>query len=165
MTNPRAELDPRFSSKDATPTPWEEAREKLQEAEIYWLATVRRDGRPHVTPLLAIWQDDALYFCTGPDEQKAKNLEHSAHCIIATGCNALQGLDLIVEGDAVPVSDQTTLRRLADQYAAKYGWQFSVRDGGFYNDQGGEALVYEVAPKTAFGYGRDGTYSQTRWRF
>ncbi len=29
-------------------------------------STVRPDGRPHVTPLLAVWADDALHFCTGP---------------------------------------------------------------------------------------------------
>lgn len=30
--------------------------------------------------------------------------------------------------------------------------------------QGGGALVFEVAPVSAFGFGK-GTYSQTRWRF
>ena len=31
---------------------------------------------------------------------------------------------------------------------------------------GGKALVYEVAPKTAFGFGKgEGRFSQTRWRF
>ena len=43
-----AELEPQFSSDDATPTPWAEARECLEKAEVYWLSTVRSDGRPHV---------------------------------------------------------------------------------------------------------------------
>ncbi len=47
----------------------------LEASEIFWLSTVRRDGRPHVTPLPAMWLDGALHFCTGPEEQKAKNLE------------------------------------------------------------------------------------------
>ena len=77
---------------------------------MYWLSTVRPDGRPHVTPLLGIWQDGALYFCTGPDERKAKNLARNPHCILTTGCNRLDGLDLVVEGQATKVSDPAELR-------------------------------------------------------
>lgn len=57
--DPMAELQPQFSSDDATPTPWAEARERLEKAEVYWLATVRPDGRPRVTPVVAVWQDGA----------------------------------------------------------------------------------------------------------
>ena len=42
-------------------------------------------GRPHVTPLLAIWLDSALCFCTGASERKAKNLALNPHCIRTTG--------------------------------------------------------------------------------
>ena len=42
---------------------------------------------------------------------------------------------------------------------------FTVRDGAFLNPEGGEAVVYEVRPKTAFGFGKGEPYSQTRWRF
>ena len=68
-----------FSSDDAIPTEWGEGRRKLRDAEVYWLSTVRPDGRPHVTPLLGIWLNGALYFCTGPGERKAKNLAHNPH--------------------------------------------------------------------------------------
>ena len=50
----------------------------LERAELYWLTTVRADGRPHVTPLIAVTADGAVHFCTGLREQKARNLEHSA---------------------------------------------------------------------------------------
>ena len=49
----------------------------LEQAELYWLTTVRADGRPHVTPLIGIAEDAAVYFCTGLREQKARNLEHA----------------------------------------------------------------------------------------
>ena len=114
---PTVELDSQFSSNDATPIPWAEGRERLEGAEVYWISTVRPDGRPHVTPLLSVWLDGALYFCTGPDERKAKNLVRNPHCILATGCNALdEGLDVVVEGDAVGVSDYARLGRVADAY-------------------------------------------------
>src|SRR6202035_5792025 len=96
-----SELHSGYSSKDASATTWVRARRDLQEAELYWLATVRSDGRPHVTPLLGVWQDDAMYFCTGADERKAKNLAQNRHCILMTGRNTLEGLDIVVEGQAV----------------------------------------------------------------
>ncbi len=143
------------------------AREQLETAEIYWLTTVRRDGRPHVTPLGAVWNDGALHFCTGPGEQKARNLEANTHSAVTTGCNAIgEGLDLVVEGDAVRVTDEARLQRLADAWEAKYGgdWHFDVRDGVFHHDAG-EALVFEVAATTAFGFNKGEPFSQTRWRF
>jgi pimeloyl-ACP methyl ester carboxylesterase len=56
-TDPVAELDQRFSRLDATASPWPVAREILERAEVYWLTTVRPDGRPHVTPLIGVWVD------------------------------------------------------------------------------------------------------------
>jgi len=165
---PLTELDARFSSDSATATAWPAALASLETAEVFWLSTVRPDGRPHVTPLLAVWLDDALYFCTGPAERKARNLVENPHCVLTTGSNALDsGLDLVLEGDAQRVTDDAQLRRVADRYLAKYGndWHFEVRDGAFHHASGaGEALVYRVAPVTAFGFGK-GEYSQTRWRF
>jgi nitroimidazol reductase NimA-like FMN-containing flavoprotein (pyridoxamine 5'-phosphate oxidase superfamily) len=165
---PTTELDPQFSSANASPTSWEKARELLQKAEVYWLSTVRPDGRPHVTSLVAVWLDNALYFCTGETERKAKNLVHNAHCIITTGCNTLSsGLDLVVEGEAVRIIDESKLQRVANHYASKYDspFRFTVRDNVFLNSEGGEALVYEVGPVTVFGFGKGETFSQTRWRF
>jgi hypothetical protein len=165
---PVAELQPQFSSEDAITTAWAEGRERLEKAEVYWLSTVRPDGRPHVTPLVAVWLDGALYFCTGLGERKAKNLVHNTHCVITTGCNALsEGLDLVVEGDAVKVSDEAKLRRVANRYDLKYGppFHFTVHDGAFHGDAGNIALVYEVTPTTAFGFGKGKSFSQTRWRF
>ena len=43
-------------------------------AELYWITTVRADGRPHVTPLIGVWFDGAMHFTTGLEEQKARNL-------------------------------------------------------------------------------------------
>ncbi len=164
---PTTELNRQFSTPNATQIPWAEARERLEKAEVYWLTTVRRDGRPHITPVVAVWLDGALFFCTGESERKAQNLVRNSHCGIMTGCNSLsEGLDLVVEGEATIVRDEARLRRVADRYASKYGppFVFTVRDSAFYGE-GGEALVYEVTPAKAFGFGRGEAFSQTRWRF
>ena len=165
-TQPAAELDGRFSAPGTKATEWTDARSALETAEIFWISTVRGDGRPHVTPLIAVWLEDALYFSTGADEQKARNLAHNQHCALTTGCNAIgEGLDIVVEGEAVNVRDEAKLQRVADAYVVKYGsdWQFDVVDGAF-SHSAGVALVFEVAPVRAFGFGK-GAYSQTRWTF
>ena len=154
---------------------WAEGRRRLADAPLYWLATVRPDGRPHVTPLISVWLDDRLYFSTGEDERKAKNLAENPHCILLTGTNTWdEGLDVVVEGDAGLVTDDDCLRRVADAYLAKYGqaWSYTVRDGSLHHGEdhaageyGARVLLYQIVPETAFGFGRGVTFSQTRWRF
>jgi len=166
VKDPETKLGTDFSSAGVKPTPWEQGREALDKAEIYWLSTVRPDGRPHVTPLVAVWMDSTLYFCTGEGERKNKNLQQNPHCILTTGCNSFkEGLDLVVEGDAVRVYDEAKLQLLAALWKSKYDWPWTVREGKFHGDEGNDALVYEVAPTTAFGFGKGDTFSQTRWRF
>ncbi|WP_456242728.1 pyridoxamine 5'-phosphate oxidase family protein [Actinopolyspora lacussalsi] len=85
MTNePVAELHPDYSSAGARATPWHAVVALLEQAEIFWLSTVRADNRPHVTPLPAMWLDGALHFSTGLEEQEGGNLStkpalHSHH--------------------------------------------------------------------------------------
>src|SRR5687768_14981308 len=106
-SDPSAQIDGRFSDPEAGPTPWPDAARVLEEAELYWLTTVRADRRPHVTPLIGVAVDGAMHFCTGLDEQKARNLEHGAHVALTTGNNTWdQGLDVVVEGTAVRVTDR-----------------------------------------------------------
>ena len=165
-TEPQTDLDPRYGEPDATATGWADAARELAAAELSWLSTVRPDGRPHVTPLLTVWRDGALHFCTGANERKARNLATNPHVVLTTGRNALKGgLDLVVEGTAVRVRDTGRLRELAGVWEQKYGsdWHFEVQDDAF-DGQGGPAYVYRVEPATAFGFGK-GPYSQTRWRF
>ena len=130
---------------------------------------VRSDRRPHVTPLPAIWNDGALCFCIGAEKRKAKNLAQNAHCILTTGRNTLneEGLDLVLEGDALRVMDNAELERVAALYEAKYGsgWRYDVRDGALVGGEGNVALVFKVVPVTAFGFGKGAVFSQTRWRF
>jgi hypothetical protein len=136
---------------------------------VYWLTTVRPDGRPHVTTLLGIWFDGALYFSTGPSERKAKNLAENTHCVLTTGRNVLDGLDVVVEGDAAKVSDPTELAGVIGTYETKYGSRFTAPEGTWFGlgdaIRRGDVLVYRVAPTTAFGFSKGTPFSQTRWRW
>ena len=165
---PDAELDPRFSDPNATPTPWVAAREQLEGAKAYWLSTVRPDGRPHVTTIAAVWVDGALHFTTGQTERKAQNLAHNPSCVVTTGTSALEGLDVVIEGGAVRVTDEATLQRLADAYVEKYDqlFVFDVRDGAMWIEGSEDpGLAFEIRPTKGFGFRKGASFSQTRWRF
>ena len=164
---PSAEQDPRFGDPDSPPTPWSEARRVLETAELFWISTVRSDGRPHVTPLPAVWHDGRLHFCTGAAEQKAVNLAGNPHVALTTGTNRWkEGLDLVVEGSAVQVTDGVRLRALADLWRSKYrgDWDFAVEQGRFSHEDGGSAIVFEVAPVKVLAFAK-GRFAQTRYRF
>lgn len=174
---PTAELDARFSEPGAAARPWADVLDVVQHAEIFWLSTVRPDGRPHVTPLPAMWLDGGLHFCTGPDEQKARNLDRNPACALTTGTDRFRtGLDVVAEGRAERVTDDALLRRLAEMWLTKLDWRFEVVDGRFHDPQppgtdgeGGEpgvtALVFRLVPTKVLAFGKGQPYTQTRYRF
>ena len=166
MTTPRTDLDTRFSEPGAKPTSWEDTLAAIKRAEIFWISTVRTDGRPHVTPLVAVWLDDALHFSTGPDEQKARNLAGNPRVALTTGANDWQsGLDVVIEGDAARVTDSQQLDRLAVAWAQKWDgrWQYEVSQDGFRHEVG-TVLVFAVRPAKVLAFTKGG-FSQTRHRF
>jgi len=168
MTEPAAKLDTRFSDAAAEATPWPEVERVLEQAELYWLTTVRADGRPHVTPLIGAWFDGAMHFTTGLEEQKARNLEGNPAVALTTGSNAwAQGLDVVVEGRAARITDGAALQRLADALETKYGavWHFDVGDGVFLHSGGDHsAAVFRVEHSKVLAFAKD-PHAQTTYRF
>jgi hypothetical protein len=164
---PVTTLDTRYSGELAEATPWPEALVLLEQAELFWVSSVRLDGRPHVTPVVALWMDGALYFSSGAEEQKSRNFAANPHCVVTTGCNTWhEGVDIVLHGEVVIVRDLSQLRRVADGFFAKYGndWAFEVADDGTFNGPGG-ALVYQLKPTQALGFGKGHPFSHTRWDF
>lgn len=97
------------------PAAWSDALDRLDGSGTYWLATVRPDGRPHLVPVPAVWVGGTVHFCAGPGTGKVRNLTHSPDCAISVGGD---GLDLVVEGQAVQVTDEPALRAVAEAYAS-----------------------------------------------
>jgi general stress protein 26 len=162
MAEPATRLDSRFSEPGASATTWSDALQVIAEADLFWITTVRQDGRPNVSPLVAVWLDGAIYFATGQTEQKAVNLRTNPNVVLTTGCNSWEhGLDVVVEGIAVPATDRGFLERLASVWATKWDgrWRYEARDGGF-----SDALVYEVRPTKVLAFGR-GAFTQTTHTF
>ena len=151
------------------PLPWSRAVEQLEagSAQSFWLATVRPDGRPHVAGVGGLWVDGKLYFTSGPQTRKSRNLAQNPACVISVG---LPNLDLVIEGTAARVTDEDTLQNLAQRYNAQ-GWPARVSDGALTAEYSAPSagpppwLVYVVTPKTAFGVATAAPNGATRWQF
>ena len=153
------------------PIPWSVALKALESAEAQartpFLATTRPDGRPHAAAVGALWDDGALYFTSGAGTRKSRNIAERAACVIAW---SLEGIDLVIEGTAVKVTDDETLQRLAKRYADQ-SWPARVRDGAFtapyMAPSGGPPPwdLYAVRPETVFGVRTVDPGGATRWRF
>jgi hypothetical protein len=75
---PTAELDSRLSSDDATPIPWAKGRERLEEAEVYWISAVRPDGRTS----RRCWPSGWTARCTSPPVRT--NARRRTSCVTPT---------------------------------------------------------------------------------
>ncbi|HEY7147618.1 MAG TPA: pyridoxamine 5'-phosphate oxidase family protein [Streptosporangiaceae bacterium] len=163
-TEPTAQLHEGFSQPGATAPSWAQVAQVLSDSEMFWLSSVRADGRPHVTPLPAVWHDDTLHFCCGAAEQKAKNLASEPRCILTTGTSQLRsGLDVVVEGTATRVTDQARLTELAAIWKSKLDWDFEVTGDAFRDPAGRHGLVFALTPAKILSFGK-APYTQTRFR-
>ena len=188
---PTGKIDPRYGDPTATAPPWKDIEDLLMNAQLYWIITVRADGRPHAVPLVGVWYDGAFAFCTGSEEQKQRNLDANRHVAVTTGTTGASGWDsgkavttgstgangwdsgkdVVVEGRAVRVTDAEALQALADAWFAKYGedWKFEVRGQEFVelSHSGGStdvgARVYRVTPEKVIAFGD--AHGQTTYRF
>jgi len=134
---------------------WSWVTERLANARTYWLATTRPDGRPHVMPLWAIWMDNMLYFSTGNQSRKARNLVANPHCVVSVehGNEAV-----IVEGAVESLDDPAVLKQFAVAYGKKYAWDMEEST----------EPIYALHPAVVFGLSANtGEFTQTatRWTF
>lgn len=112
-----------------------------RETEV-WVATVRRDGRPHLTPVWFVWLDERLYFCTGADTQKWVNLLNNQNIALSlVDAHAV----VIIEGEAHAVNRQTT-ERLAEYFLGKYDWDYRT-------DESADWRLVEVTPHKILAWG------------
>jgi hypothetical protein len=163
-------LDPEESE-----IPWSRAFEQLDKLEprggnrgpTCWLTTTRPDGRPHVAGVVGFWADNALYFVSGPQTRKARNLARDARCSFAM---SLPDLDLVLDGTASRVTDADTLTRVAQGLAAR-GWPLEVEEEMVTASFRAPTAppppwhLHVFRPDTALGIATSGAGGATRWRF
>ena len=133
---------------------WERVGKLLAASRNYWVCTTRPDGRPHAMPVWGLWLDDRVYFSTGLDSRKARNLKANANVAVhlESGDEAV-----IVEGTASEVRDSATLERVLEAYERKYAIRPDL--------DALRAAFYVVRPRVVFGWLEpDFPESATRWR-
>jgi hypothetical protein len=95
-------------------------------ARTTWLSTVNKDGSSHVTAVGAVWLDGTFWFQTGSGTRKARNVVLDPRCSIAV---SIRDADVVVEGEAVPVTDGAELARVAKAWADQ-GWPAEPDESG-----------------------------------
>ena len=131
-----------------------------------YLGTVGPDGSPHATRVGVRWYDGDLYFLSGPNTRKSRNLAANPVCTIAMHLPG--GLDLVLEGEAAPIDDPAILDAVG-ALIRQSGWPVEVTAGGFtapFGPQGGGPPPWQLSRfvfHTAIGQGS--AWTATRWRF
>ena len=135
--------------------PWSHAREKLERARTYWIATVRPDGRPHCVPVWGLWLDERFIFSTGADARKSRNLAANPNCVVTVEEGDRH---IIVEGIAAMLTGEADRARVTKIYQRKYDWKEELPPGP----------IFAVRPTVAFAFSAvtgEFTTTATRWRF
>ncbi len=161
-------VDPRYSVAEIAPTPWDEVAAAFAATEIYQLTTLLPDGLPHTVPVTGLLDDAGFLFCTGPNEQKARNLAHDARGSVSIGSpEFFAGVDIILRGKVKRVTDRATLQWVADGFITKYGdfWTFGVGEDALINAHDLPAPVFRLVPSVGYSFTRGEQTAQTRYTF
>lgn len=106
------------------PLLWSEIDRLLVEARVYWIATSRPDGRPHVVPSDGIWLDGVLYFGGSSETVHMRNVRETGRAAVHIGDGLTEAV--IVEGRA---GDETPERDVAERLAEANNTKYA--DYGF----------------------------------
>ena len=142
---------------------WAEVEQRLGSATVYWIASTRPDGRPHVIPRDGMWLDGGLYYGGMVVEHKGlsatvhyRNVTRNPHVAVHIG----DGQEAIIVEGAVEIEKPTEemAARLSDESFAKYP-QYGRLEPSLY--MGGVSVLRprRVLAWTAF------TENATRFRF
>jgi hypothetical protein len=107
------------SGADDVLQPWSHVLRRLEVARNFWLATVRPDGRPQVTPVWGLWLDGAIYFSGLPAARWARNVAERP----AAEVHLESGDDVVIlEGKVVHcITDADLSDRIVSAWTDKYG--------------------------------------------
>jgi hypothetical protein len=97
---------------------WTEVEGRLVKASVYWIASTRPDGRPHVVPRDGMWLEGALYYGGSPQTVHYGNITRNPHIVVHIG----DGHEAIIVEGAVEIEKPTKemAARLSDESLAKY---------------------------------------------
>jgi F420H(2)-dependent biliverdin reductase len=121
---------------------WRAIEARLGREMTVWIATVRRDGRPHLTPVWFIWLNEKIYIVTGSNSQKIANLRRNQKVAVALPDTTNV---IILEGEA-HTADRAAADALAEYFFNKYEWDFR-------HDDSANWRLIEIAPEKLLSWG------------
>jgi Pyridoxamine 5'-phosphate oxidase len=97
---------------------WSDVQDRLEGASVYWIASTRPDGRPHVVPRDGLWLDGRLYYGGSAQTVHHRNTTSNPHVAVHIG----DGYEAIIVEGVVSVETPTRAMadRLSDASSAKY---------------------------------------------
>src|ERR687895_1336133 len=102
---------------NSRPTAWREAQRRFVKGGWFWLATVRRDGAPHVVPVFAAWAESTFFVASKDTTRKSHHLDADGRCVLTHDAGDMH---LIVEGTARKVTDDAALSSASAAFASVY---------------------------------------------
>ena len=120
----------------------QDVERRLQSESNIWVATVRPDGRLHLTPTWFAWHAGQVYICIDPASVKARNLAHNPRIALALEDGSQP---IMIEGVARPVDGAERPPGALDEFKRKYEWDIAS-DGQY-------SLLIEITPKKALDWG------------
>ncbi len=114
------------------------------------LATVRKDGRPHVTPLWFVLDGDTLVFTTWHTSIKAVNIRRDGRVCLCVDDEKPPFSYIQIEGNAVMSADSEALQYWSTRIAGRYMGEELAGAYGKRNSVEGELLVRVTPTKVVF---------------
>lgn len=133
---------------------WADACKKLEKSRNYWITTAREDGRAHAMPVWGFWMDDAVFFGTGRESIKGKNLVRTQHAIV----HLESAEDLVVlecDVSEADLSNEDLRTRLDKASRAKYKMPLFVD---------AESAIFRATPRVALAW-REKDFPKSATRF
>ena len=105
------------------------------------LATVRKDGRPHVMPVWFLLDGDDVLFNTGAETVKGRNLRREGRASLCVDDDRPPFAFVTISGPVELVEDVAEVRRWATAIGARYMGADRAEEFGARNGVAGELLV------------------------
>jgi PPOX class probable F420-dependent enzyme len=105
------------------------------------LATVRRDGRPHVVPIWFVLDGDDLLFTTAANTVKGRSLLRDGRAAICVDLQEEPYAYVMVEGEVAISRDLDEMFVWTTKIAARYEGEDAAEEYGRRNAVEGELLV------------------------
>lgn len=123
----------------------EEVDRFLRAEKKVQVATVNRDGSPHLTTLFYVVQDGHLAFWTYGRSQKIKNLERDPRiaCLVEAGDDYFSLRGVSITGIARLITDEEGVRQVGSAVAAR------MVDGADLGDLGRDEVERQVPKRVA----------------